>query len=55
METPSFPNPFALLWRQFKIEWRLYLRDRAAMFWTFAFPLLMLFGFGVIFRMISTR
>src|ERR1044071_2666448 len=46
----SMPNPFALLWRQFKIEWRLYLRDRAAMFWTFAFPLLMLFGFGVIFR-----
>jgi len=44
------PNPFALLWRQFKIEWRLYVRDRAAMFWTFAFPLLMLFGFGVIFR-----
>ena len=50
METTTFPNPFALLWRQFKIEWRLYLRDRAAMFWTFAFPLLMLFGFGVIFR-----
>jgi len=50
METTNFPNPFALLWRQFKIEWRLYLRDRAAMFWTFAFPLLMLFGFGVIFR-----
>src|SRR6476660_8446403 len=50
METTTFPNPFALLWRQFKIEWRLYLRDRAAMFWTFLFPLLMLFGFGVIFR-----
>jgi ABC-2 type transport system permease protein len=50
MPTTSFPNPFALLWRQFKIEWRLYLRDRAAMFWTFAFPLLMLFGFGLIFR-----
>jgi hypothetical protein len=31
----TFPNPFALLWRQFKIELRLYLRDRAAMFWTF--------------------
>jgi ABC-type multidrug transport system permease subunit len=44
------PSPFALLWRQFKIEWRLYVRDRAAMFWSFAFPLLMLFGFGVIFR-----
>ncbi|MEA2166569.1 MAG: type transport system permease protein [Thermoanaerobaculia bacterium] len=50
METKNFPNPFALLWRQFKIEWRLYLRDRGAMFWTFAFPLLMLFGFGLIFR-----
>ena len=24
METTTFPNPFALLWRQFKIEWRLY-------------------------------
>ena len=48
------PNPFALLWRQFKIEWRLYVRDRAAMFWTFAFPLLMLFGFGVIFRSSGT-
>lgn len=50
METTKLPNPFSLLWRQFKIEWRLYVRDRAAMFWTFAFPLLMLFGFGVIFR-----
>jgi ABC-2 type transport system permease protein len=50
----SMPNPFALLWRQFKIEWRLYVRDRAAMFWTFAFPLLMLFGFGVIFRSSGT-
>jgi ABC transporter DrrB family efflux protein len=50
METTAFPNPFMLLWRQFRIEWRLYLRDRAAMFWTFVFPLLMLFGFGVIFR-----
>ncbi len=50
METMNLPNPFALLWRQFKIEWRLYVRDRAAMFWTFLFPLLMLFGFGVIFR-----
>jgi len=44
------PNPFKLLWQQFRIEWRLYARDRGAMFWTFLFPLLMLFGFGVIFR-----
>jgi ABC-2 type transport system permease protein len=50
MQTTTLPNPFALLWRQFRIEWKLYVRDRAAMFWTFAFPLLMLFGFGVIFR-----
>jgi ABC-type multidrug transport system permease subunit len=44
------PNPLGLLFRQFRTEWRLYARDRAAMFWTFFFPLLMLFGFGVIFR-----
>jgi ABC-2 type transport system permease protein len=44
------PNPFALLQQQFRIEWRLYLRDRGAMFWTFLFPLLMLFGMGMIFR-----
>ncbi len=39
-----------LLWRQFLMEWKLYSRDRAAMFWTFAFPVLMLLGFGVIFK-----
>ena len=39
-----------LLWRQFLMEWKLYSRDRAAMFWTFAFPILMLLGFGVMFR-----
>lgn len=39
-----------LLWRQFAMEWRLYSRDRAAMFWTFAFPVLLLVGFGTIFR-----
>jgi ABC-2 type transport system permease protein len=46
----TLPNPSWLLWRQFRSEWRLYARDRAAMFWSFLFPLLMLFGFGVIFR-----
>ena len=46
----NMPNPGRLLWRQFRSEWRLYTRDRAAMFWSFLFPLLMLFGFGVIFR-----
>ena len=44
------PSPLRLLRRQFRSEWRLYARDRGAMFWTFLFPLLMLFGFGVIFR-----
>jgi ABC-2 type transport system permease protein len=39
-----------LLWRQFLMEWKLYSRDKGAMFWTFAFPVLMLLGFGVIFR-----
>jgi ABC transporter DrrB family efflux protein len=39
-----------LLWHQFLMEWKLYSRDRVAMFWTFAFPVLMLLGFGVIFR-----
>lgn len=43
-------NPMALLWRQFLMEWKLYLRDKGAMFWTFLFPVLMLLGFGVIFR-----
>lgn len=39
-----------MLLRQFLMEWKLYSRDRVAMFWTFLFPLLMLLGFGVIFR-----
>jgi ABC-type multidrug transport system permease subunit len=39
-----------LLWRQFAMEWRLYGRDRVAMFWTFAFPVILLMGFGTIFR-----
>jgi ABC-type multidrug transport system permease subunit len=39
-----------LLFRQFVMEWKLFGRDRVAMFWTFAFPLLMLAGFGTIFR-----
>jgi ABC-type polysaccharide/polyol phosphate export permease len=50
MANDAMPHSLSLLWRQFRIEWKLYLRDRAAMFWTFAFPLLMLFAFGVIFR-----
>ncbi|MDR3670615.1 MAG: ABC transporter permease [Holophaga sp.] len=39
-----------LLLRQFLMEWKLYSRDRVALFWTFAFPLLLLLGFGTIFR-----
>jgi ABC transporter DrrB family efflux protein len=39
-----------MLWRQFAMEWRLYNRDRVAMFWTLAFPVLLLLGFGTIFR-----
>jgi ABC-2 type transport system permease protein len=39
-----------MLWRQFAMEWRLYSRDRVALFWTMAFPVLLLLGFGVMFR-----
>ena len=39
-----------MLWRQFVMEWRLYGRDRVALFWTMAFPVLLLLGFGTIFR-----
>lgn len=39
-----------MLRRQFVMEWKLYSRDRGAMFWTFLFPVLMLLGMGVIFR-----
>jgi len=39
-----------LLIRQFLMEWKLYGRDRVALFWAFAFPILMLVGFGTIFR-----
>jgi len=48
--TTQTPNAGKLLWQQLVIEWRLYLRDPVAMFWTFLFPVLLLFGFGVIFR-----
>src|SRR5438270_13468768 len=48
--TMNLPNPFKLLWLQFRSEWRLYVRDRGAMFWTLAFPLLMPLGSGLIFR-----
>ena len=38
------------IWRQFRLEWLLFRRDRMAMFWTFLFPVLMLALFGAIFR-----
>ena len=50
MSAARMPSPVRLLWGQFRSEWRLYVRDRAAVFWTFLFPLLMLFGMGAIFR-----
>ncbi len=39
-----------ILWRQFAMEWRLYRRDPVALFWTMAFPVVLLLGFGTIFR-----
>jgi ABC transporter DrrB family efflux protein len=39
-----------LLFRQVLMEWRLYARDRVALFWNLAFPVLLLVGFGTIFR-----
>ena len=39
-----------MIWRQFVMEWKLYSRDRVAMFWTFAFPIAILLGFGLMFR-----
>ena len=44
-----------LLWRQFLMEWKLYARDRAAMFWTFAFPVLMTCALGLAFRAQAPR
>ncbi len=42
-------NPAVLLWRQFVIEWKLYARDRHAMFWGFMFPIALLVGLGTVF------
>jgi ABC transporter DrrB family efflux protein len=46
----SISLPLQQLYRQFRIEWTLFARDRIALFWGFAFPALMLLGFGTIFR-----
>lgn len=34
---------------QFLLEWKLYGRDRVALFWAFAFPVLLLLGLGTVF------
>lgn len=39
-----------LLLSQFLLNWKLYLRERSAIFWTFGFSILMLLAFGFIFR-----
>jgi ABC-type multidrug transport system permease subunit len=39
-----------LVGRQFVMEWKLLARDPRALFWIFAFPLLLLGGFGLVFR-----
>jgi ABC-type multidrug transport system permease subunit len=39
-----------ILWRQFAMEWRLFSRDRVALFWSMAFPVLLLLFFGTVFR-----
>jgi ABC-2 type transport system permease protein len=39
-----------MLWRQFVMEWRLYSRDRVALFFSIAFPVLLLLFFGIVFR-----
>ena len=49
MAIPFFDN-LRKVARQFALEWKLYSRDRVALFWSMAFPMLMLLGFGTIFR-----
>lgn len=39
-----------MLFRQFLLNWKLYLREKTAVFWTLVFPVLMLVAFGLIFR-----
>ena len=35
---------------QFLLEWKLFSRDRVALFWCFAFPVLLLLGLGLVFH-----
>jgi len=39
-----------MLLRQFLLNWKLFLREKSAVFWTLVFPVLMLVAFGLIFR-----
>jgi len=39
-----------MLWGQLVIEMKLFVRDKQAVFWTFFFPVFMIFLFGFIFR-----
>lgn len=42
-------SPLALVWHQLRFEWRAYWRNPAAAFFGFAFPLIFLVIFNVIF------
>ncbi len=39
-----------MLWRQLIMELKLFLRDRATVFWTFFFPVFMILLFGYVFN-----
>ena len=39
-----------MLWGQLIIEMKLFLRDRATVFWTFFFPIFMILLFGYVFN-----
>src|SRR3954452_25425498 len=43
------PDAFALTWRQYRLERRLFWRNPSAAFFNFLLPLLFLFLFGAIF------
>ncbi len=43
-----------MLLRQFLLNWKLFLREKSAVFWTLIFPVLMLAAFGLIFRQGAT-
>ena len=46
---PKIKRSTLQLTRQFLMEWKLFNRDRVALFWTFAFPMLLLLGLGTLF------